>query len=112
LRRRRYCGILEAMPVSFEFLRGVLGILGVACGFMAGRSLAAVRKGWEKPPRLYGWIIRGVLCLGAIVLRHPMDGIAIAVWVGAALAFAAGYWQTLHQKPPEDLTGQIFPHQP
>jgi hypothetical protein len=99
------------MPVSFEFLRGVLGIIGVGCAYMAGRSLAAVRKGWQKAPRLYAWIIRAVVCLGAIVLRHPVDGIARVVWAVAAVAFAAAYWQTLHQKPPEDLSGQIFPHE-
>ena len=99
------------MGVSFEFLRGVLGIIGVGCAFMAGRTLAALRKGQEKLPRLYAWVIRTILCLGAIVLRHPVDGIALVVWAVAALALAAGYWQTLHQKPPEDLSDQIFPHE-
>ena len=78
---------------------------------MAGRTFAALRKGQEKLPRFYAWVIRTVLCLGAIVLRHPVDGIALTVWAVAALAFAAGYWQTLHQKPPEDLSDQIFPHE-
>jgi hypothetical protein len=78
---------------------------------MAGRTLAALRRGQEKPPRFYAWVIRTVLCLGAIVLRHSVDGIALVVWAVAALAFGAGYWQTLHQKPPEDLTDQIFPHE-
>lgn len=103
--------MLKGMPVSFEFLRGVLGIVGVGCAFMAGRSLAAVRKGWQKLPKLYAWIIRAVVCLGAIVLRHPLDTIAAGVWAAAAIAFGLAYWQTLHQKPPEDLSREIFPHE-
>ena len=63
----------NAMTVSFEFLRGVLGVIGVACAFMAGRSLVAVRKGWQKLGTLYGWIIRAVVCLSAIIFRHPVD---------------------------------------
>jgi hypothetical protein len=103
--------MLKAMPVSYEFLRGVLGIVGLACAYMAGRSLYAVRKGWQKLSKLYGWIIRAAACLGAMILRHPVDGIAVIVWALAAVAFIAAYWQAMHQKPPEDLSGQIFPRE-
>jgi len=99
------------MPVSFEFLRGVLGIIGVACAYMAGRSLLSVRRGWHKPSTLYAWILRALVCLAAIVFRYPVDGIAIIVWALAALTFAAGYWQAMHSKPPEDLSHEIFPHE-
>jgi hypothetical protein len=99
------------MPVSFEFLRGVLGIIGVACAYMAGRSLLAVRRGWHKLSTLYGWILRAAVCLAAIVFRYPVDGIAMMVWALAALTFAAGYWQAMHRKPPEDLSREIFPHE-
>ena len=97
------------MPVSFEFLRGVLGVIGVACAFMAGRSLVAVRKGWQKLGTLYGWIIRAAVCLSAIIFRHPVDNTAIVLWVLAALLFGVAMYQTSHRKPPEDLTRQIFP---
>jgi hypothetical protein len=97
------------MPVSFEFLRGVLGVVGVACAFMAGRSLAAVRKGWQKPGTLYGWIIRAVVCLSAIVFRHPVDNTAFVIWTMAAVVFAVALWQTSRRKPPEGLSRQIFP---
>ena len=97
------------MPVSFEFLRGVLGVIGVGCAFMTGRSAVAARKGWQKLSTLYGWILRTVVCLGAIVFRHPVDNVAIVLWALAAAMFAVGYWQTTHRKPPEDLTRQIFP---
>ena len=53
------------MPVSFEFLRGVLGIIGLGCAYMAGRSLAAAYKRGQKTSRLYGWVVRAVLCLTA-----------------------------------------------
>jgi hypothetical protein len=103
--------MLGTVAVSFEFLRGVLGIVGLACAYMAGRSLVAVRKGWQKPPTLYGWIIRATVCLGAIIFRQPVDNVAIVIWTLAVVAFAVACWQTLHRKPPEDLSDQIFPHQ-
>ena len=103
--------MLKAMPVSFEFLRGTLGIIGLGCAYMVGRSLVAVRKGWQKLSQLYGWLIRAFLCLSAIVFRHSVDNIAIAVWCLAVVAFGIAYWQTSRQKPPEDLSQQIFPHE-
>src|SRR5215471_358603 len=45
------------MPASFEFLRGVLGIIGLGCAYMAGRAFAMFQKGAVKIGRLYGWII-------------------------------------------------------
>jgi hypothetical protein len=92
-----------------EFLRGVLGLLGFACAYMAGRTLAAVRQGTLKPIRHYAWLARTILCLAALVFRHTADTLAIVIWSLAAAAFAAGFWQATHQKPPEDLTNQIFP---
>jgi len=41
------------MPVSTEFLRGVLGLIGIGCAYMMGRS-----AGWQKRSRIYGWWIR------------------------------------------------------
>jgi hypothetical protein len=99
------------MPFSYEFLRGVLALIGVGCAYMAGRTLVAVRRGWQKLSRLYGWIIRSVVCLAAIVFRHPVDLMAIFTWTVAALVFALGYLQALSHKPPEDLSKDIFPHE-
>ena len=92
-----------------EFLRGVLGLLGVASAYMAGRSAVAVRKGWQKMSRLYGWIIRSVLCLLAVAFRFPLDFVDILVWALALVAFTAALWSTSRQKPQEDLTHTIFP---
>jgi hypothetical protein len=92
-----------------EFLRGVLGLIGVACAYMLGRSLASVRRGWQKPTRLYGWIIRSVLCLGAITLRYGIDATALIIWSLAAVAFGIAFWDASREKKQEDLTHTIFP---
>jgi hypothetical protein len=97
------------MPVSMEFLRGVLGLFGIACAYMTGRSAVAVRKGWQKPPRLYGWIIRAVLCLAAMAFRFPLDFVDFLVWALAGVAFTSAIWSTSREKPREDLTRTIFP---
>lgn len=99
------------MPASFEFLRGVLGVIGVGCAFMAGRALIAVRRGWMKRPRMYGWIIRALVCLIAVAIRHTVDVEDYAMWGGGLAAFAAGAWAASRVKPPEDLTHTIFPDQ-
>jgi hypothetical protein len=95
-----------------EFLRGVLGLIAVGCGYMAGRSAAALRKGWQKKSRLYGWIVRTSACLFAMAIRHPVDNAEIAVWVLVAAASALGFWSTSRERPAEDLTRTIFPDEP
>jgi len=94
-----------------EFLRGMLGLFGIGCAYMTGRSFAAVRKGWQKPSRLYSWIFRTLVCLLAMAFRFPLDFVDMMVWVLAAIAFALGYWNTSREKPQEDLTRTIFPDQ-
>jgi hypothetical protein len=95
-----------------EFLRGVLGLLGVACAYMMGRTVAAVRKGWHIPSRLYGWIIRTVLCLTAVAFRYSLDVVDLLVWALAAAAFSFALWGASREKEPEDLTHTIFPDEP
>src|SRR5690349_17648182 len=97
------------MPVPIQFFRGVLGALCVLFAYMAGRSALMVRQGRQKKTRLYGWLIRMVLCGAAVMFRQGLDTVSIGVWAVAALVFAAGMWTASHQKPPEDLTDQIFP---
>jgi hypothetical protein len=97
------------MPVSIEFLRGVLGLIGIACAYMMGRSAAIVRKGRQRPTRMYGWIIRTFLCLGAMAIRHPVDASVIAIWAVAAAAFGIAFWEASREKKQEDLTQLIFP---
>ena len=101
--------MFRLMPVSIEFLRGVLGLIGIGCAYMAGRSAAALRKGWQKKSRLYGWIVRTSACLIAMAIRHPVDNADIAIWVLSAAACALGFRITSRERPPEDLTRTIFP---
>jgi hypothetical protein len=92
-----------------EFLRGVVGIIGAACAFMAAQTVVAIRKGRMTPRRVYGWFARIALCLIAVAIKHPVDLVDIIVWSLCVLAFAGGWWQASHEKPPEDLSSQIFP---
>jgi hypothetical protein len=100
------------MPVSLEFLRGVLGLIGAGCAFMMGRSAAAVRKGWQKPSRLYGWIVRTAACMIAVAIRHPADLTNVIVWAVAVAAFALGFGVASRPRKEEDLVGAIFPDEP
>src|SRR4051812_18554 len=98
------------MPnVPMEFIRGVLGFLCLFFGHMGGRAAAAVSKGRQKLTRLYTWILRMVLCSAALTIRHSIDTLVLIIWTLELAVFAAGYWMVLHQKPPEDLTHEIFP---
>ena len=92
-----------------EFLRGLLGFLGMAAAFMTGRSAVAVRKGWQKPSRLYGWAVRTLVCVVAVAFRNPVDTVDLIVWGLAAAGCAGGMLSALRAKPPEDLTRRIFP---
>ena len=92
-----------------EFLRCVLGLIGIGCAYMAARAVVAARKGWQKQSKTTGWLIRTVLCLAGVIFRHPVDTLDIAVWILIAAAAAAGGWITARPKPQEDLTHTIFP---
>ena len=101
--------MVRVMPVSFEFLRGVLGVLGIFFAHLAGRSGAQVRKGQQKVIKFYGWLIRAAACLVVVSIRHELGVLDVAIWVLSAAAFALGWWDVTRAKPPEDLTQQIFP---
>jgi hypothetical protein len=97
------------MAVSFEFLRGVLGVLGIFFAYLAGRAGAQVRKGQQKLRGFYAWVIRAAVCLIAVSIRHELGALDIAIWVLSAASCAVGWWNAANAKPPEDLTHQIFP---
>lgn len=92
-----------------ELLRTLLGLIGVGSAFMAGSTLAAVRKGAVKASRHFAWMVRAVICLAALAFRHTPDAVMLGAWVLSAAAFAGGWWQASHQKPPEDLSHDIVP---
>jgi hypothetical protein len=95
--------------IPIELLRGLIGLIGVGSACMAGRTLAAVRQGLLKPGRHYAWVVRAVVCLAALVFRHAPDALTIGCWALSAAAFAGGWWQVSHRKPPEDLSKEIVP---
>ena len=97
------------MAVPIEFLRGLLGFICIACAYMTGRTIVTVRKGWQKPSRLYGWIIRLTLCLAAVAFRHELDMVDITIWVLSAVALSASLFDMSREKKQEDLTQTIFP---
>ncbi len=103
--------MLKIMPVSLEFMRGILGFIGIGCAFMLGRSLVAVQRGWQKQSKLIGWAIRVLLCLGAVAFRHPVDAADIVVWSLSAVAFGVGLWESSRPRKEENLTKAIFPDQ-
>ncbi len=92
-----------------ELLRLILALIGVGSAFMAGSTLAAVRTGTVKAGRHYAWMVRAAVCLAAIAFRHSLDAVMLGGWLFAAIAFAAGWWQSSHRKPPEDLSHDIVP---
>lgn len=97
------------MPVSLEFLRGIVGIIGIGCAYMTGRAFALYRQGLQKQFRFFGWVFRTTLCMVAVGLRHRVDASSIVVWCLCAIAFGLAAWQQLRPKPPEeDLSKQIF----
>src|ERR1035438_3117721 len=100
------------MLVPIEFLRGLIGLIGIGCAYLAGRSTVAVRKGWQKPSRLIGWILRMLLCFAAAAFRPPLASADVAVLALAAVAFSSALWNTSREKPQEDLPHTIFPDEP
>jgi hypothetical protein len=97
--------------MSFEFLRGMVGIIGIGCAHMLARALVGVRKGRSKRSYFYGWLLRTVVCLGAVAFRHPLDLTDLVIWGVALAAFAAGWWDASRERKVEDLTHQIFPEE-
>jgi hypothetical protein len=100
---------MPAVPLGF--LRGLVGAIGIGCGYMLGRSFVAVRKGQVRVSRMYSWIFRTMLCLLAVwyPMRGGVDGVDIVVWALAAAAFAGGVWDGSRVRKQEDLTHEIFP---
>lgn len=92
-----------------ELLRVFLGLIGLGSAFMAGSTLAAVRKGLLKAGRHYAWMVRAVVCLAALAFRHAPDAVLIGAWALSGAAFGGGWWQATHQKPTEDLSHELVP---
>jgi len=91
------------MAVSFEFLRGVLGVLCVFFGHLSGRSAVAVKNGRQRPRTLWSWVVRTLICAIAIWWRFRADVVNLAIWTITLVAFALGWWDASRERKPEDL---------
>ena len=96
------------MPVSLEFLRGLLGGLSIFFAHFFGRTVVKVSRGKERKRALYTWAIRFIVTVGAICYRS-VDRLAIVILVLNAIAFGLGWWDEWRPKREEDLTRTIFP---
>src|SRR5271165_5015789 len=99
------------MPLPIDFMRGLVGVIGIGCAFMLARVVAALRAGQVRISKLYGWLLRLILCLAGVwyPVRGDVDTADIVIWTLAAAAFAVGYWDATREKKQEDLTHEIFP---
>ena len=99
------------MPLPIDFMRGLVGVIGIGCAYMLARAVAAVRADQARISKVYGWLIRLTLCLAAVwyPVRGSVDTVDLAIWGLAVVSFAAGYWDATREKKQEDLTHEIFP---
>jgi predicted MFS family arabinose efflux permease len=103
--------MFELMPVSIEFLRGILALIGIGCAYLLGRSIAGYRRGWQKRSSVVGWALRTTACLLAVTLRNPSTLVIAGVWIAAAALAVLGYRVMSRARKEEDLTDTIFPHE-
>src|SRR5262249_23596963 len=96
------------MPVSLEFLRGLLGGLSIFFAHFFGRAVVKVSRGKERKRALYTWALRFLVTVGAICYRS-VDRLAVVILVLNAIAFGFGWWDEWRPKREEDLTRTIFP---
>jgi len=95
------------MPIPLDFVRVLLGLLGLFFAHFLGRSIVRVRRG-GRARSLYGWLIRTAITVGAILWRRGLDGISIGALTLAAVALVVGAWDEQRPKPEEDLTREMF----
>ena len=96
------------MPVSLEFLRGLLGGLSIFFAHFLGRTIGKLSKGKTARRPLFTWGLRFALTLGA-VCYHAVDKLAMIVMALDVVAFAIGWWDEWRPKREEDLTHTMFP---
>jgi hypothetical protein len=101
--------MFEEMAGSMGLLRGLLGVIGIGCAYMLGRSVLALLKGWQKKSSVYRWLVRTAACLLAMAVRFRIDVLDIAAWALSAAAFAFAFWFTSRERKQEDLTDTMFP---
>jgi hypothetical protein len=100
---------MQAVPLGF--MRGFVGVIGIGCAYMLGRSVVFLRQGRVRVSRVYAWAIRTLLCLLAVwyPARPDVDTSDLVVWSLAAIAFALAYWDASRVKKHEEVKLDIFP---
>lgn len=96
------------MPVSLEFLRGLVGGISIFFAHFLGRSIVLVSKGKQGRRPLYTWAFRYALATAA-VCYHGVDLLAIVVLAAGAVTLALGIWDERRPKKQEDLAKMMFP---
>ena len=96
------------MPIPLDILRVLLALLSIFFAHFLGRSIVRLRRGLQRPRNLYGWLIRLVLTLGAVLWHRGLDGIAILAYTLSAASLVVGFWDEQRPKPHDDLPKQIF----
>ena len=96
------------MPVSLEFLRGVLGALSLFFAHFLGRACVNVSRGKVRKRALYMWVLRYLVTIAA-VCYHVVDRLALIVIALDVVAFALGVWDERRPHKEEDLTKTMFP---
>ncbi len=100
---------MQAVPLGF--MRGFVGVIGVGCAYMLGRTVLFFRQGRVRISRVYAWAIRTILCLLAVWYpgRPDLDTSDLVVWLLVAVAFGLAYWDASRVKKQEEVKLEIFP---
>jgi hypothetical protein len=96
------------MPVSLEFLRGLLGAISLFFAHFLGRTIAQTSKGKARRRPLFTWTLRYTLSICAVLYRG-VDRLAIIFLALGVVLFALGWWDEWRPKHEEDLTRKMFP---
>ena len=96
------------MPVSLEFLRGVMGALCIMFAHFFGRASVRRARGVRKS-RIVSWGLRTAITGAAVAVRHRLDLVDGIVFALAAALFALGAWDEYRPKHEEDLSKEIVP---
>ena len=96
------------MPVSIEFLRGVLGALSLFFAHFLGRAAANFARGLQRKRRFYSWLLRYVVTVAAVCWRG-VDRMAIIFLALSVVSLGIGVWDERRPKKDEDLSRTMFP---
>ena len=96
------------MPVSIEFMRGVLGALSLFFAHFLGRAAVNFSRGLQRKRSFYSWLLRYVVTVAAVCWRG-VDRMAIIFLALSVVSLGVGVWDERRPKKDEDLSRTIFP---